>query len=114
MTVVSVCCDAPVKTAGVGTTHHYQCLGCGNACDVIEIEQRVSRAETLDKLRRLNELERVLPIFRSALERIRELPHLRDLREGVPAHAIARQALREADQPEGPLDRVFTEARDGR
>lgn len=50
----------------------------------------VVRAEVVEKLRRLNELERVIPIYRVALEQVA-------LTNGSPGR-IARDALKEADR----------------
>jgi hypothetical protein len=50
----------------------------------------VARVETLDKLKRLNELERVVPIYRQALETIANADG------GGPWARCADRALREA------------------
>lgn len=57
--------------------------------------RHVPRVEVTDKLRRLNELERVIPIYRAALELIAHTGGA-----GQPSARIAEQALREADRTE--------------
>lgn len=58
--------------------------------------EHVSRVDVLEKLARLNELERVVPILRAALAHIET--------DDRGAHAIARAALRDADRQPGGED----------
>lgn len=56
--------------------------------------EHVSRVEALEAIARLNELERIVPILRSALAQIEA--------NDRGAHAVARLALQEADRkPKG-------------
>jgi hypothetical protein len=57
----------------------------------MEDVSHVSRLETVEAMRRLNDLERVVPIYRAALERIAG-EHVHDPKRE------ARDALREAER----------------
>lgn len=54
--------------------------------------EHVPRVEQLEIIRRLNEYERVVPIYRAALEEIAVAPH------GGPLARVAVKALQEADR----------------
>lgn len=44
----STCCRASVEVRGVGYTHYYFCVECGNPCEAEELEVEIGESNAED------------------------------------------------------------------